>query len=352
MEPVEIVVLIVFIAIMAFLTTSGVFLLRRSTFKRDPSNLYLGIFFLSFASMIFSLLAKPFGLNLSYLVAAAVAQAVIFFLLRFVQVTFYIKERIVSATSLLLFVILGACNFIFAYLYDQPATILIGRIGFTLAIDIQFILVATWQTQLSMRDFIRITSISTSAHIRKRYRDLILNSVFMILFPSLDLIGTLVSMSTGIDYFIFVVFLLIDSMVYCIHSFYLWVVYPQRGRSAETASMKDESGIMVIPEMEGDEAVSKILTLGTVMDLIAYFGEILARFIKKDPASCKGLLYMAIVGYLGDDEIYKLTYKKFVSVLNNGLPERLRLLQVEGVDEIISKLVQEADEKKSMFTMM
>lgn len=346
-----IIIFAVFLTLIIFLTSSGIFLIKRGGIKRSKTHLYLGLFFLSFSFMVFSLMAQSFGLEYSWVICAAVVQITIFLAINFIRSTFYLKGQGWFRFILMLCVSIGILNFVFAFYYDLPQSYILGRIGFTIATDIQFIIVGAWQIWLSIRDYKRIINTSAADTIKTRYLQFTINSFLMPGFSLIDLFGTLFEIYLGFDYKIAVFMILIVAFSYCLQNFLIWVVFQKEFPLRLPSEVKQTIAKFISENEIDDLPLETVLPTNIVMDVISYFGEVLSIKINKTPASCKGLIYLAISGDLGNEGIYKLTFRKFLKVLKHGLNERLTSLNIQGVDQITDEMTEEAEKNKSMFTI-
>ncbi|UYP44175.1 hypothetical protein NEF87_000460 [Candidatus Lokiarchaeum ossiferum] len=86
------------------------------------------------------------------------------------------------------------------------------------------------------------------------------------------------------------------------------------------------------------------------MDLINYFGNILAMETEKNPIVCKGLIRLAL------RDIYptppqQLTFFHLKKIFEESLQKRLQKMHIDNANEISNFLVDELTKKQSILTL-
>ena len=87
------------------------------------------------------------------------------------------------------------------------------------------------------------------------------------------------------------------------------------------------------------------------MDLIRYFGNILAKKINRKEMPARGLIRLAIRLDFGDKDPEKLSYEDFLHLFNNGLKKKLEIIDVQNIDQVIKEMIAELTSKQSLFTI-
>lgn len=88
-------------------------------------------------------------------------------------------------------------------------------------------------------------------------------------------------------------------------------------------------------------------------NIILFFGNQLAEALgkkNKSGAIC-GFIRLALKAEFGEDGVKKITADKLKKAFQGDLSEKLKILNIENMDQIMSKMVKNIDMNQSLFTM-
>jgi len=87
-------------------------------------------------------------------------------------------------------------------------------------------------------------------------------------------------------------------------------------------------------------------------NVIYIFSEILSKKIDKGLIPTAGLMRLAVKDTFPNKVDYTdLNFKEALQVFAKGLKERLEILSIENVDEIVEEMISELKKHQSLFTM-
>ena len=87
-------------------------------------------------------------------------------------------------------------------------------------------------------------------------------------------------------------------------------------------------------------------------NVIYIFSEILSKKVDKDLIPTAGLMRLAVKDTFPNKVDYtELNFKEALQVFAKGLKERLEILSIENVDEIVEEMISELKKHQSLFTM-
>ncbi|TXT57279.1 MAG: hypothetical protein BAJALOKI2v1_490004 [Promethearchaeota archaeon] len=88
------------------------------------------------------------------------------------------------------------------------------------------------------------------------------------------------------------------------------------------------------------------------MEFINLLANKLGKKIGISSAAARGLLKLAIKDELGPFvDLNGLNYEKFDKIIHNSLKERLKVIGIEDIEEIIEYLAKKNKENQSLITM-
>jgi hypothetical protein len=93
------------------------------------------------------------------------------------------------------------------------------------------------------------------------------------------------------------------------------------------------------------------LSTSRVMNIIDYFGNILAERIEKSSAGAKGLLIIAITHMFGEDAIYNITIDELGQVFEGELKNLLTALDITVPEHLLQDMGTELEKQRLFFTM-
>ena len=87
-------------------------------------------------------------------------------------------------------------------------------------------------------------------------------------------------------------------------------------------------------------------------NVIYIFSEILSKKVDKDLIPTAGLMRLAVKDTFPNKVDYtELNFKEALQVFAKELKERLEILSIENVDEIVEEMISELKKHQSLFTM-
>ncbi|MFW9929761.1 MAG: hypothetical protein ACFFD1_10250 [Candidatus Thorarchaeota archaeon] len=88
------------------------------------------------------------------------------------------------------------------------------------------------------------------------------------------------------------------------------------------------------------------------MEIIKYFGAIIAENLQISPPAARGLIKLAIKDRYGPFKpLEQLTFNDYKEVLKNEVKTRLETIEINNIDELISRLINFLIENQSIITL-
>ena len=85
--------------------------------------------------------------------------------------------------------------------------------------------------------------------------------------------------------------------------------------------------------------------------IIEHFGKVLHDETQKPLLACKGLIRLAYKDVYGKDVENKITYEEMEKLIEDGLRNRLKKLNIENIDALIEKLQTEREKNQPIFKL-
>ena len=89
-------------------------------------------------------------------------------------------------------------------------------------------------------------------------------------------------------------------------------------------------------------------------NIITIFGNKISNLIEKPPIACKGLVRFSIIDFRKKSGIIysnALRFNEFQQIIEGILKEKLKLAQINNIDDVISELLDELTKNQAIFTM-
>jgi len=351
-DAADIFMFIVILVLLAFLITSGAYLLKRAIVTRMITLLMLASFYLSLAVTMIAQILQELQVPISYLFFTIALQCTLYSGLFFTVRTFRLNFKMTFKILLFFLTIEGIANAFFAILEDMLATHNTGRIGRTIASALQLSLVAITQAFLSLRDYNGLKSTHLPPHIINRYFLFGIASILVPFLGVIDTAGTFLDIAKVLEYAFSLSIVLLLTLIFCVLSFLAWVMpgpFKQTIDKKYAISEADLPGDLPDRASSMDQLNAIPTTRST--EIIEYYGEILSRMIKVSRGACKGLILLSTQGNDIDSANVLLDAKKLVDIFNHGLARKLVELGIPNHDEVIDALVSDVKRNQSLFTM-
>jgi hypothetical protein len=356
MDAAGIAVLGLLVVLLAFLGTSGAYLLRRSRIRRITSLRFLGMFYTSYAVLVLVQMFTEIGAGFPHIVFVISVQFVVYSGLYFVKNGFRLKFKHEFKLLLLMLTIEGVLNSIFALIRDASEYDDVGRLGITVFTNLQLVLVGTLQAFTALRDHSQLEHSYLPPHVTKRYLLFGLASTVVLAMALVDMVGTILNMLGLITLELSFFFVFLLSFVYCVLAFLAWVMpdafkhFLDKNYTAHLPIVHD--ALASTPGVQlPDTAVQAAMTMSHSIEIVEYYGGILGGLIHESPGACKGLVLMAITTDLHIGEAVMLDKEKLILVFKGSLKRHLIQLGFQNTDEIIESLIADVQRNMSIFTV-
>jgi hypothetical protein len=334
----------ILLVILGLLLFMGVYLIYRARNTRFHSAILLSLFFFCTAAYYGELVAREAGIPIPFAIEGATIEGFVFTELFFLIKAFFTSYTALFKRLLLFCILLAAVDIIFSIYRDIPKDAVIGRIGWTLANDIQILVLSTWQISIGMTFYLRYRKEITLITAKRRYLLLGMSGLVSVAIVPIDAVGTFLAVFLGVDYDYFLLFIVFLILLFVILNFLIWVKPEQLQPSIPVAM--ESTAAQASPGAPPNSKKEY-----RVMDIVNYLGDQISVRVGKSPDAIKGLLVIALERELGPSYFRTVSIDEFKAVLTGTFARDVKDQHIEGIEAILGEITKELDKDPSLLMM-
>lgn len=133
---------------------------------------------------------------------------------------------------------------------------------------------------------------------------------------------------------------------------FFWLFFTRFSRRLKLMKETERRSFQAIASQEGTEIKEWVLNHYGLMAVINYLGEQLSTLISRSSNAAKGLILISIQSHFRDERMYLMKLNQLLDVLASTFKQRLHLLGIGNVDEIVNTLSAKLVDQQSLLTIL